>query len=57
MNKTAGIVTGIGVSLLLVGNAFGAPIPPPPTPVGCELWPYATTGVVLGLGAWKMLKK
>lgn len=47
----------IGIVLLSAGSAFGAPLPPPPTPVGGALWPYVTTGVVLGVGAWKMWKK
>jgi hypothetical protein len=46
-----------GIVLLSAGNAFGAPLPPPPTSVGGALWPYVTTGVVLGVGAWKMWKK
>jgi hypothetical protein len=47
----------IGAVVLSAGSAFGAPLPPPPTPVGGDLWPYVTTGAVLDLGAWKMWKK
>lgn len=47
----------MGIILLAVGNAFGAPLPPPLTPVGGDLWPYVTVGAVLGVGAWRTWKK
>lgn len=47
----------IGIVLLNAGSAFGAPLPPPPTSVGGELWPYVTTGAVLGAGVWRLWKK
>jgi hypothetical protein len=48
----------IGMILLSAGSALSGPVPPTPgTPVGGGLWTYVTTGVVLGVGAWKIWKK
>ena len=54
-NTKLEIILLIVIVLLSAGNVFSAPLPP--TPVGGDLWPYVTTGAVLGLGAWRMWKK
>ena len=47
----------VGAMVLCASSVLGAPLPPPPTPVGGDLWTYVTTGAVVGIGAWKMWKK